>query len=164
MDRDENGEIEMARPTSLISELQGPQADMQAELTSAPLEHADAILDAYETIQALHDAGAFDILKGLAGAQKQIIGQLANAAKTPEMVTGLRNLLVLAKSLGNVDPSRMEAIAAGVAKAMRPPDPGDGKLPGPLGLVKRMRSKDARRALHLAIDVLESVGCELREG
>jgi uncharacterized protein YjgD (DUF1641 family) len=154
----------MAKPTSLISERRGPQADVQAKLKSAPLQHADAILDAYETIQAFHDAGAFDLLKGLAGAQKQIMGQLASTAKTPEMIRGLRNLLMLAKSLGNVDPGRFEAIAKGVAKAMQPPDSDGSKPPSSLNLLKRSRSKEARKALGLAVDVLESVGRELGNG
>ncbi|HYZ74765.1 MAG TPA: hypothetical protein VE641_16920 [Chthoniobacterales bacterium] len=154
----------MAKPTCLISKRRGPQADAQTELESAPLQHADAILDAYETIQAFHDAGVFDFLKGLAGAQKQIMGQLANTAKTPEMVRGLRNLLILAKSLGNIDPNRFEAIAKGVAKAMQPPDSDRSKPPGSLNLLTRSRSKEARSALGLAVDVLESVGRELGHG
>ena len=151
----------MARPTSLIVEHQGPEVDAKAKVGTAPAKHADALLDAYATLQAFHDAGAFDVLRGFAGAHKQIMAQLAAAANEPEMIRGLRNLLMLVRLLENIEPEKLEAIITGIAKAMQSADaPGD-KTPGSFSLLQRTRHKDTRRALGLAVDVAESIGREL---
>ena len=151
----------MAKPITIVSERDSPVIDEERQLSSAPKEHAAALLDVFDTVQALHDSGVFDSLRGLAGAQKEIIGQLAAAANTPETIRGLRNLLLLAKLLGSIDSDRLERIVTGIRRVMQDSDSRSDNPPGRLGLLKRTRSPDTRRTLDLAVDVLESIGREL---
>ena len=47
----------MAQPIALNVPLRDPRIELQARLQDAPAQHAEALLEGYEVLQALHDAG-----------------------------------------------------------------------------------------------------------
>ncbi|HEX3443777.1 MAG TPA: DUF1641 domain-containing protein [Chthoniobacterales bacterium] len=67
----------------------------------------------------------------------------------------------MVKLLGSIEPERLEAIVAGIGKAMQENGEHPQRAPGVWSLVQKTRSQDTRRALGTAIEVLESVGREL---
>jgi uncharacterized protein YjgD (DUF1641 family) len=120
----------------------------------ARVEHAEAVLAGYKTLQTLHDSGSLDILRGLAGANEHIIDQLSEALNTPEMIRGIRNLLPLSKLLGNIDPDRLESVVSSINEALEKGREEAGHPPGIMNIFKRSHSEDSRRALNAAVCIV----------
>ena len=57
----------MAKPIPLELPARDPRMELQARLQNAPLEHAQALLGAYEVLQGLHDRGVFELMRGALG-------------------------------------------------------------------------------------------------
>ena len=93
---------------------------VQARLDAAPVEHADAILAAYELLQELQDQGILDLLRGLAGSGGEIVTKLSAAANTPESIAAMRNIISMLRILGSVDPEILRGVADIVTKPVMP--------------------------------------------
>jgi len=93
---------------------------LQARLDAAPIEHADAILAAYELLQELQDQGVLDLLRGLAGSVGEIVTKLSEAANTPESITAGRNIVSMLRILGSVDPEILHGVADIATKPAKP--------------------------------------------
>jgi uncharacterized protein YjgD (DUF1641 family) len=152
----------MAQPIALDSPMRDPAAELRSRLENAPAEHAEALLEAYELLQALHDQGVLDMLRGAVNAKDSILGTAVSALNTPEAIRSIRNLLILGRVLGSIDPEVVkglfqaipEGIAQATAKRARPI--------GMWGLLRRIRSKDSLRARAAGVDFLEAMGRHLR--
>lgn len=151
----------MARPIALEFPPRDPAAELRFRLEKAPAEHAEALLAGYEVLQALHEQGVLDMLRGALGAKDQILETVVTAANTPESVRAIRNLLFWRKILGSIEPEwfkgLFQAIPEGIAKATAE----RGKPVGLWGILRRIRSKDSLRAMAAAIDFLEAFGRHL---
>ena len=77
----------MAQPIPLELPPRDPRAELQTRLQNAPLEHAAALLDAYEVLQGLHDHGVFDLMRGALGSSDHPLEAFVQAAKSPESAT-----------------------------------------------------------------------------
>src|SRR5580704_16578558 len=86
-----NGEKTMAQPIPLELPPRDPRKELLDRLESAPLEHAEALLDAFDLLEELHQAGALQKLRGTIGAGDEILGHAVSAAKSPEGTRALRN-------------------------------------------------------------------------
>ncbi len=151
----------MAQPIPL----EAPPRDLEREraerLAAARLNHADALLEAYELIGQLHSSRTLELLRGALGARGDLAETLVQAANTPEGANGLRNLILLAKMLGSIDPQVMESYVAAVTGAVgQPPDPKT-EPPGILTVLNQLRRREVRRALALVNRFLEIFGTRL---
>ena len=151
----------MARPITLESPPRDPAAELRVRLDRASTEHAEALLAAYEVLQALHDRGVLDILRGALGAGDELLEMAVSTAKTPEAIRAIRNLLFWGRILGSIEPEwfkgLFQAIPEGIAQA-------NAEAEKPVGLWqswRRIRSEDSLRALAVAVDVLEAFGRHL---
>src|SRR5262249_26228205 len=108
----------MAEPIPLNLPPRDPRAELQARLQQAPLEHAEALLSAYEVLQGLHDSGALEMARGALGSRDKLIQTAVDAANTPESVCGIRNLVIFAKILGSVEPELVEGFAKSLPEAI----------------------------------------------
>jgi len=108
----------MAQPIPLELPARDPRAELQARLQNAPLDHAAALLSAYEVLQGLHDRGALDLVRGALGSSDRVLELLVNAAKTPEAIRGIRNLIILAKIFGTIEPELVEGFARSLPEAI----------------------------------------------
>lgn len=135
-----------------------PRAELQSRLQNAPIEHAEALLSAYETLQDLHDRGVLDLMRGALGSRDKVVEIIAEASKSPEAIRGLRNLVVLAKILGTVEPEIIEAFARSLPEAIAQ---ARTNPPGLLGIFKRLGNRNSRRAMNLGARVLEAFGKNL---
>jgi uncharacterized protein YjgD (DUF1641 family) len=145
----------MAKPIELIPVVHDAREELKRRVDAAPVEHADAVLSAYELLQQLHESGTLDTLRGLFGAGDQVIRHTVGLATKPEAVNALRNLLIMGKVLGSVDPEVLHRLVADLPVAMKQPEENPPSL---FAIFRRMSSKASRRALALGVGVLEGVG------
>ena len=129
--------------------------ELKRKIDAAPLEHAEALLGGYELLEQAHASGALEMLRGLLSAQNEVINHVVDVVSQPEMVKALRNLLVLGKLLGNIDPAALQASIVGEFEG-RPTSP-----PSLISLMGRMGTADARRGLNVATGLLSAMGAAM---
>lgn len=148
----------MAKPIAVMLK-PTPRARTEAlerKLGQAPMQHAAALLDMYELIEVLHQRGTLDMLRGLTGAGSDIIGRVSAGLNSPEAIRGMRNLALLAKIAGQIDPKVLENVSNALAQSSRPKK--GQKPPSLWGIFKKLRGKNSRRALGGMVDMLDNVG------
>jgi uncharacterized protein YjgD (DUF1641 family) len=148
----------MAKPVPLQLPPRDPREELRSRLQSAPLEHADALLATYEVLQGLHDRGVLELLRGLLGSGDKVLEIGVEAARAPESVRAVRNLLVLLKTLGEIDPDLFDGFALALPEAMQHAKAQGKEPPGFLAILNKFRSKDLRRGLVAVNSLLEAWG------
>jgi uncharacterized protein YjgD (DUF1641 family) len=148
----------MAKPIPLGLPPHDPREELRSRLDRAPLEHAQALLAGYEVLQGLYDAGLLDLLRGLLGSGGKVLETATEAARAPESVRLIRNLVILAKTLGEIDPSQLDGFAMAFPEAMRQARAQGNEPPGFLAILNKFRSKDLRRGLVAVNSLLEAWG------
>lgn len=133
--------------------------ETQRRLDAAPREHAEAVLNAYRTLQTLHDTNTLDLIRGLLGAGDEVLNQVVSVATSPQSTRAIRNLLVLTNLLGTVDPEALHRIASSVTPALTERQPAEP--PSLFAITRRLFGRDARRALATGVALLEGVGRSL---
>jgi len=149
----------MAKPIPLELPKRDPQEELRSRLEKAPDEHAEALLAGFEVLQALHDQGVLEILRGVLGGGNKILEIVVEAGKTPEAIRGIRNLMIIIKILGSMDPELLKKLAeaipdvlVGAAKAQETEPPGFWEA------FRILRSKNLRRGLAVVNNLLEASG------
>ena len=134
---------------------------MRVRLERAPAEHAEAMLAAYDLLQALHDRGILDITTSALSASDELLDKVVDSTNTPSAVRALRNLMFWRQVLGRIEPKwfqgLFEAIPEGLATATAQRDEPVGMWK----LLRRATNKDSLRGLAAAVDFLESFGRHL---
>ncbi len=153
----------MAQPIPLNVPARDPRIALQARLQDAPAEHAEALLDAYEVLQGLHDCGVFDLLRG-AGSRDKVLGVAVGAAGSPGSIRVIRNTLLLINMLGEMDPEVLKTVTQAGPQALkmmvRQPEP-----PGLWRLIKDfLWNQDFRHGLAAVNTMLEVFGRRLSAG
>lgn len=137
-----------------------PQKELTQRIASAPQEHAEALLAAWDLLQASHDKGMLDLLHGLVGGRDIIAGKLAEAANSPDGINVLRNLLAVGRILAALDPEMLyrlsKALDRHAPKVQQTP-------PSLLSLFRQFRAEDTRRGLAYGLELLAVVGAATRE-
>jgi uncharacterized protein YjgD (DUF1641 family) len=151
----------MARPLPFESPYLDPQAHLRERLEQAPVEHAEAVLDSYKLLQDLRDAHVFEVLHGVLTKGDKIVELAVDAVKEPEAVRGLRNLIILSKIFGSIDPALLHGVAAAVQETVAAAQQPDAEPPGFFVLLQQLRHKETRRALGLMTRFLSSLGRHL---
>jgi len=146
----------MAKPVEIRPAIHDAREELHRKLENAPLEHADALLAGYEVLQLLHDSGTLDLVRGAFGAGDEVVNHLVGLATQPEAVCGLRNLLVLSKLLGSIDPEILHGLVSALPAAIEQ-KPADHP-PSLFAIFRQMSSPDSRRTLAMAATALESIG------
>ena len=148
----------MAKPVPLQLPPRDSREELRSRLDRAPLEHADALLATYEVLQGLHDSGILELLRGLLGSGGKVLEIGVDAARAPESVRAVRNLLVLFKTLGEIDPDLFDGFALALPEAMQQAKAQGKEPPGFLSILNKFRSKDLRRGLVAVNSLLEAWG------
>ncbi len=152
----------MAKPIEFRPNLTPAAEEIKRRIEQAPAKHADAVLNAYATLQTLHDTNALDLLRGILGAGDTVIAQVADAVTTPEATRAIRNLLILTNVLGSIDPDTLERIVRSVTPAVT--DRRTAPPPSMFKIARQLFSRDARRALATGADLLQGVGRAISKG
>src|SRR6266850_5771750 len=148
----------MARPIAVDIPIRDPREELRARLGTAPVEHAQAVLAAFEVLQALHDRGILDLLRGALGAGDKIVESAVEAARAPESIRALRNVLVLSQALGAIEPELFAGLVQAIPEAMVQASRGDTR---PWSLFRALRSGDFRRGLGAVNRLLEALGRQM---
>ncbi len=150
----------MANPLK-FTVVHDPRKELQTQLDSAPVEHAEALLNCYALIQTAHDNGTLELLKGLIGGRDIVAGKLAEYAKLPGGVAAIRNLMAAAKILMALDPDTLDNVSKSIVTATGLHQE-EAKPPSLWQLAKRATSEDSRRGLSFMTLLLGTVGKSLR--
>jgi uncharacterized protein YjgD (DUF1641 family) len=146
----------MAQPILLELPRHNPREALFERLKSAPHEHAEALLNVYQILQELQDRGVLDLAKGMLGSSEQVLQILVNVANTPEMIRGVRNMMIVAKVANSFEPESLEALEQGVQEGL-----AEARKPNPTGfwqLAKKILSQESRRVLIATASILQAVG------
>jgi len=153
----------MAKPIPLQVPARDPREELRSRLDQAPLEHAEALLAGYEVLQGLYDEGVLDLLRGLLGSGGKVLETATEAARAPESTRAIRNLVILGKSLAEIEPELLDGFAMALPEAMREARAQGKEPPGFFAILNKFRSKDLRRGLVAVNSLLESWGKDFFE-
>jgi uncharacterized protein YjgD (DUF1641 family) len=127
--------------------------DLIRRVEQAPIEHAEAILSAYELLQQLHEKGMLDLLTGVLSAGETVVNHVVGVVSSKEMVNMLRMGLIFSNLLSSIDPDKLSSV---IAQAGKEP-------PSLLAIGKQATSKEARRAMGVALGLLNVVGAAMEK-
>lgn len=153
----------MATPIKFASGQRDARQELLDRLEQAPGEHAEALLSIYDLLQGLQDRGVLDALNGALSSSNFILDTVVETANAPENVRAIRNLLLLSKLLGSIDPDLLGQLAAAVPEGLAQASEMSAKTPSLLSLLQKFNSQDSRRGMAFAAGLLESVGKRLGE-
>lgn len=128
---------------------QDSRVDLVRRVENAPVEHAEAVLAAYDLLEQLHEKDILNLLTGLVAAKDTVINHVADVASSPEAVKGLRILLMLVNSLKTVDADKLHQAL------------NSDETPSLFSVAKQMTSEDSRRALGAMAGALNVFGAAL---
>ncbi len=140
-----------------------PKQELQRQLEAAPLEHAEALLVAYDILKTAHANGTLDLVNGLIGGRDVIAGKLAEYAKLPGGVALIRNLLAAGKIVMALDPETLDEVSKAMVTATGE-HRAEKKPPSLWALARRATSEDSRRGLSFMTLLLGAIGRGLGAG
>jgi len=89
---------------------QNSRNDLIRRLEEAPEKHAEAILNAYELLQRLHEKGLIDVANGLLSASDTVIERVTDVVSSKQAITALRLALICGSLIDTVDPDKVSAV------------------------------------------------------
>ncbi len=152
----------MARPIPLDLPPRDPRKELLDRLESAPQEHAEALLDAFDLLEELHQAGILQKLRGTVGASDEILQRGVGAARSPDGTRALRNLLILGQILSSINPDVLQCIAVAVSATLGSERKPVIEPPGLLALLSEFRQPELRRSVAFINQFLETLGAQLK--
>jgi uncharacterized protein YjgD (DUF1641 family) len=138
-----------------------PKVDLERRLAVAPREHAEALLVAWDLLQAAHDQGLLDMAHGAVAAKDEIFATLAKYGRTPEGVAAVRNGIALLRVLMSVDPDLLDRLAR-AAEGAHAEHRREEKAPSLWTLMRRMTCEDSRRGFSFMTLLVSSLGKALK--
>ncbi len=109
----------MARPIPFDAPIRDAKLELIHRLNQAPADHAAALLDAYELLQVLHDNKVIDTMRGLVGSGETVLDIAVDGALEPTAVRAMRNLILLFKIVGSIEPDTLKKFAEPIPQAMQ---------------------------------------------
>jgi uncharacterized protein YjgD (DUF1641 family) len=125
--------------------------DLVRRIESAPREHAEAVLEAYDVLQRLHDTGALGLVNGLLSAEDTVIAKVTDIVSSKQAVTALRIAMILGTALTSIDADRVHAA---VKEA-------ETRTPSLWKLLRTACSKEVRQAAGLGLSLAQIFGASL---
>jgi uncharacterized protein YjgD (DUF1641 family) len=151
----------MAQPIPLHLAPRDTREEIKFRLQQAPLDHGAALLAAYEVLQGLHDRGVLELMRGALGGGEKILEQVVAVASGPEAIRTTRNLLLLATTLGEIDPALLSDLTRAIPRALVQANAEEAKPPGLFKLMSTFWNRDFRRGLAAFNDLLVVFGRNL---
>ncbi len=150
----------MANPISYEPAFATPAINLQdsfrSSISNEPVDHPKARIAGYEVLDEARRQGFLDILHGLMGAKDTIIQELADHTSTPQSIAAIRNLFILTRALGQLEPESLCKLTANMSASMT--DGDEGPPPTLWGLVKRLNQQEVRRGLAVLLRIAGALG------
>lgn len=147
--------------TALELNLERPSGDSNSNghAAGAPrTANPAAVRAASDLLDRLYDHGVLDFMRGLAGAGGEIASKLAEGADSEQSLRAIRNGLSLLSILASIDPALLQGISKSWTEASGRHRDNKADPPGMWSLLRRMTSRESRRALATILDGLEAMG------
>jgi uncharacterized protein YjgD (DUF1641 family) len=125
--------------------------DLVRRIESAPREHAEAILEAYDVLQRLHDTGALALVNGLLSAENTVIDKISDVVSSKQAVTMLRIAMILGGALTSIDANSVHAAV----------EEAETRTPSLWQILRTACSKEVRKALGLGVALARIFGASL---
>ena len=151
----------MAQPIRFHVPAVDSREALRHRIERAPLEHAEAILGAYDLLQVLHDRGILDTAATALKAGDDLLDKVVETANTPEAIRSLRNLLFWQKVLGSIEPQWFQGLFKAIPDGLATATAERDQPVRVWTLLRRALSKDGLRGLAAAVDFLVSFGRHL---
>jgi len=151
----------MAIPIQFQPLPRDPREELQSRLESAPAEHVEALLAVYDILQGLHDCGILAALKGVLSAGDFVLETVVETANTPDAIRRIRNLILLSKKLDSIEPGLLGQMIDSVPEGLAKASAKRAEPPGLFSLMQKFSSKESRRGLAVAAEILETFGRRL---
>jgi uncharacterized protein YjgD (DUF1641 family) len=149
----------MAQPILLELPPRDPREALYDRLKNAPHQHAEALLNVYDILQELQDRGVLELAKGALGSSERVLEILVNVVNKPEMIRGMRNLIILANVADSFEPEFLECLQPAIKQGL-----SEARKANPHGfwqIAKMLLSQQSRRVMILAANIMECVGKRL---
>lgn len=147
----------MAQPIETRPPAQDAREALHQRLLNAPMEHAEALLAACELLQGLHDRGVIDFLRGAVGSSDKVLEIAVGAANSPGSIRSIRNLLLLANTVGAIDPEILSGFTKAAPAALRTMV-SEANPPGLWTLIKdflwNQKFRHGLAAMHVLLETL----------
>jgi uncharacterized protein YjgD (DUF1641 family) len=127
---------------------QNSRNDLIRRVEQAPVEHAEAVLAAYDLLKRLHEKGMIELLNGVLAAGDTVVERVVDLISSREMITALRMVLMLSNLMNSINPDELHAVISNA----------DKETPSLFAIGKQAASKDARRGMAAAVSLLELLG------
>jgi uncharacterized protein YjgD (DUF1641 family) len=125
--------------------------DLVRRIENAPREHAEAVLEAYDVLQRLHDTGALALVNGLLSAKDTVIAKVSDVVSSEQAVTALRIAMILGGALTAIDADRVHAALKDA----------ETRTPSVLHLLRTACSKEVRQAAGLGLSLAQIFGASI---
>ena len=125
--------------------------DLVRRIETAPREHAEAVLEAYDVLQRLHVTGALALVNGLLSAEDTVIAKVSDVVSSSQAVTALRIAMILGSALTSIDADRVHRAVADA----------ETHTPSLWQLLRAACSKDVRKAAGLGLSLAQIFGASL---
>lgn len=116
--------------------------------------------DLEQLIETLHQSGTLRALNGLFGQLGEVSEILAEPLNSAPGRNAIGNLLLLLKTLGAIDPTRVANIVDGAQEALA--HSHYRRPPGIMKLLTMTLHQDTRRGVYLLLNMLRVIGGESR--
>jgi uncharacterized protein YjgD (DUF1641 family) len=153
----------MAHPITFQPQTVDPQKELMQRVESAPRDHAEALLAAWDLLEASHQKGILDLAQGAIGGRDIIAGKLAEAANSPDGINAIRNLIALSRIIASIDPEMLYKVSRALDRNPPRVRTAEEKPPSLLSLFRQFRAEDTRRGLAYGLDLLAVLGAATRE-
>jgi uncharacterized protein YjgD (DUF1641 family) len=147
----------MANPLQFRPPAVDPRTELNRRLDAAPTQHAEALLVAWDILQSAHDGGMLDAVHGLVSAKDAVAGKVAEYAMLPAGVDAIRNLIVMAKIVGSLDPETIDKLSKALITSTEE-HACEKKTPSMWQLVRRATDEDSRRGLSFFTLLIQNIG------
>jgi uncharacterized protein YjgD (DUF1641 family) len=151
----------MAQPIRFNVPPLDSRAALGARLEHAPEQHAEAILAAYDLLQALHDRGILDVATSALSASDELLEKLVDSANSPDAIRAIRNLMFWRQVLGKIEPRWFQGVFQAIPDGLATATAERDEPVRVWKLLRRALSRDSLRGLAAAVDFLESFGRHL---
>jgi uncharacterized protein YjgD (DUF1641 family) len=151
----------MAQPIRFDVPRPDPRVVLRERLARAPEDHAEAVLAAYDLLQALHDRGILDVSTSALAASDELLDKVVDGVNTPAAIRALRNLLFWQGILGSIEPKWFKGLTQAIPEGLEVATAERDEPVRVWTLLRRALSRDSLRGLAAGVDFLVRFGHHL---
>jgi len=154
----------MARPIPFEAPRWDAKVELLHRLERAPADHAAALLDALDLLQALHDRGMIDTARGFVGSANQVLEIAVEESLKEGSIHAMRNTMLLLTALSSIAPETLKKFTDPIPLAVQVAA-GESETPSLWKLMTgSIFNKDFRRGLSASIGIIRAIGHSLNSG